>query len=601
MNYKSKLFLLGLVSKIFAAKFSVVSFDGACKLNVGGTNYPMTADPQIPNLYTATADVSPGSKYNYICGTVNDPERTLSGETTHNELIGRPSTVTEMHEFGYPSAEPWKRSIGRTELFDPTYVPIVIMDGDKNFFVNGKGSTTLSKISFILKDNTFTFTNIPTTAKNYEEDKFQIRVELPYDGKKDIGIYHRNVLKFRPSSNDPVFFRQILYSDIAHAIGNPAHESVAARVYLADGTPVGLYVLQEDCTTESFIRTAFFGNPDGTIKDYTPSVIYDCATNADFNYYDENWLGAFKNNTPDMKIELKEMTRQIDILDVQNVDSVKNVDDNWLDLDTLYRALALEYLGGHWDSFWFMTTNFVTYHPFDEAEGEQYNLSKYKYYFIDQDFDQTFGIGLKPELESIPTKSYSQFVNLPAQFWQDLNKFGDGSLNDNGSRVLLNKLLGCDGQPTCETKKLFENHLKSIVQHIFNPVAIDAKIKSYRARYDDEMQWDTSIQRIHTGTERQFAFTYQTYIDGIERGVSSPFGVRDWVQKITTTVCNEFNIKYDEAALTPETASKMKVEAINPGTEYDASANVFTGGAIANNVNVILATIASLLCVVLFL
>jgi len=62
MNYKSKLFLLGLVSKIFAAKFSVVSFDGACKLNVGGTNYPMTADPQIPNLYTATADVSPGSK-----------------------------------------------------------------------------------------------------------------------------------------------------------------------------------------------------------------------------------------------------------------------------------------------------------------------------------------------------------------------------------------------------------------------------------------------------------------------------------------------------------------------------------------------------------
>jgi hypothetical protein len=301
-----------------------------------------------------------------------------------------------------------------------------------------------------------------------------------------------------------------------------------------------------------------------------------------------------------MKIELKEMTRQIDILDVQNVESVKYVDDNWLDLDTLYRALALEYLGGHWDSFWFMTTNFVTYHPFDEAEGEQYNLSKYKYYFIDQDFDQTFGIGLKPALESLPTKSYSEFVNLPEQFWQDLNKFDDGTLNDNGSRVLLNKLLGCNGQSTCETKKLFENHLKSIVQHIFNPIAIDAKIESYRARYDDEMKWDTSFQRIHTGTQRQFNFDYDFYVNGIDRGVSSPFGVRDWVKTMTDNVCKQFNIEYDTVALTPESAAKMKVEAINPGTEYDANSNVYSG-AVSNNVNVILATIASLLCVVLFL
>jgi len=429
-----------------------------------------------------------------------------------------------------------------------------------------------------------------------------MKVVLPYDGNTQTGIYHRNVLKFRPSSNDPVFFRQILYSDIAHAIGNPVHESVAARVYLSDGTPIGLYVLQEDTTEESFIRTAFFGNEDGSIKQYTPSVIYDCATNADFNYYDENWLGAFKNNTPDMKIELKEMTRQINILDVTNVDSVTNVDKNWLDLDTLYRALALEYLAGHWDSFWFMTTNFVTYHPYDEAEGPEYALTKYKYYFIDQDFDQTFGVGLKLELDSIPERPYTDFVNKPPTYWQELNKFDDGSLNDNGSRVLLNKLLGCDGQATCETKKLFENHLKSIVQHIFNPVAIDAKIQSYRERYDEEMQWDTSIPRIHTGTERQFEFTYQTYVDGIERGINSKYGVRNWVSTITNTVCAQFNIEYDKVALTPETAAKINVEAINPGTTYDANANVVTDGTTTNNkVSILLVTIASIFGLVLFL
>jgi len=106
-----------------------------------------------------------------------------------------------------------------------------------------------------LKDSVFSFNKIPSSGKNGDENKFQFKITLPGEG-----IYHRNVLKFRPSSYDPVFFRQILYGDIAHAIGNPAHESVTARVYQSDGTGIGLYVLQEDCTTESFIKTAFYGN-----------------------------------------------------------------------------------------------------------------------------------------------------------------------------------------------------------------------------------------------------------------------------------------------------------------------------------------------------
>jgi len=224
----------------------------------------------------------------------------------------------------------WDRSLGQTELFDETYIPTFIFYDYGNFFIKGTTTHTFSKVVAILKDNVFSFNKIPSSGKNGDENKFQFKITLPGEG-----IYHRNVLKFRPSSYDPVFFRQILYGDIAHAIGNPAHESVTARVYQSDGVGIGLYVLQEDCTTESFIRTAFYGNEeDGTISPYTKSVIYDCSTGADFNYKDPNWLGAFQNDTYDLKEELLEMTRQIYILDINDADQIKELDENWLELDT---------------------------------------------------------------------------------------------------------------------------------------------------------------------------------------------------------------------------------------------------------------------------
>jgi len=592
MNYKSKLFILGLISKIYAASFSVVSLNGDCQLEVGGQTYPMTKqDPAVP-LYTATADVPDGTQYKYVCGGVADVDRVLQGTTTYNELVGRKLTVYDMPEFGYPNAEPWNRSIGRTELFDPDYVPIVIIDAPQQFFVDGKGSSNFNGITFILKENVFTFNNVPTSGKNGDEDKFQFKVSLPGDG-----IYHRTDLKFRPSSYDPVFFRQILYGDIAHAIGNPAHESVAARVYLTDGTPIGLYVLQEDCTTESFIRTAFFGDPStGEIKQYEPNVIYDCATGADFTAKDGKYLGAFKNNTFDVKGELLAMTEKLEILDITNKEAVDDFDKNDLDLDTLFRALALEYLAGHWDSYWGLSTNFVTYHPKDpDATG-------YKFYFIDQDFDQTWSVGMKDTLDpqNYPHKTYDQLINLD---WKTINADQGGI--DSETRLILTKLLGCDGQPSCITKDYFESHLKFIVQHIFNPVAMKRKTDGYKERLYEEMQWDLATPRLHKGTKQQYQFTWTDFEQGIETGnyLGSKFfyGILDWTTAICDTVCKQFNIEYDKVPYDPATAAATKVDKIDAGSKLDTTASLKTSDTIMNQTNILFALVAVFLSVVLYI
>jgi len=564
MFFNKKILLLSIISKVFAAEFSVVSFGADCQVNIGGTNYPMTKQPDAP-VFKATVDAQSGTTYKYICDGKEDVDRTLNGNKTYNELVGRALTVFDMPEFGYPNAEPWTRSIGRTELFDPNYVPIVVIDADKEVFVSAS-STTFKSISFILKENVFTFKDVRSSTKNDDEDKFQFKVTLP-----DGGIYHRDELKFRPSAYDPVFFRQILYGDIAHAIGNPAHESVAARVYLSDGTGIGLYVLQEDCTTESFIRTAFFGNPDGTIKDYTPNVIYDCATGADFTANDGKFLGSFKNNTDDLKIELLAMTQKLETLDITNVEAVKDFDDNDLDLDTLFRALALEYLAGHWDSYWGLTTNFVTYHPI----GDEGN---YKFYFIDQDFDQTWSCGMYEGLDpqNYPRKPYNQLIGIK---WKELNQ----NELDTDTRVLVDRFLGCDGQPTCTTKELFEGHLKSIVQHIFNPVAMKRKTDGYKARLQEEMQWDLGLTRLHTGKVQQYHFTMTDFEQGIEtakyQGSLFFWGILDWTAAIFDTVCQQFGIEYDKVPYTPETAAQAEAQKIDPGTQYDAKANLNESGS----------------------
>jgi len=593
MNFKSKLFILGLVSKIFAANFSVVSFDGECTLNAGGQVVKMTADPKCPNLYKASANVKVGTEYFYNCGGKDDVKRNLTEENTHNELVGRAKTVVDMPEFGYPNAEPWERSIGRTELFDPDYVPIIIVDTKKDFFVSASGSS-FNKMTIILKDSVFTFDDVSVSeVKNDEEHKFQFKVTLPNGG-----VLNRDVLKFRPSSTDPSFIRQILYGDIAHAIGNPAHESVAVRVYLSDGTGVGLYVLQEDVTVESFVRTAFHGNKDGTISQYKETPIYDCSTNADFNFNDPGQLGAFQNHKSpeDQKQDLLEMTRQIDVCDINDAKAVKNIDDNWLDLDTLYRALALEYLGGHWDSYWFLTTNFMVYHPSDEEEGPEYQRTKFKYYFVDQDFDQTFSIGLNEKLK-LTEQPYTDFVNKEASYWKNMNS----DAYDIGSRVFLNKFIGCNGANTCETRTLFESHLKSIVQHIFNPVAIGRKVEGYRNRLDDEVRWDHSFPRLHTGSKPSADIdSYEMYDRSFTEGVCSSHGLLTWVQAMADNVCKQFNMEYDKVALTPEDAKKMDAQKIDPGKAYDAS-HAANSGSVMNQASVTLAMIATILSIVLFL
>ncbi|ORX44802.1 hypothetical protein BCR32DRAFT_298657 [Anaeromyces robustus] len=155
-----------------------------------------------------------------------------------------------------------------------------------------------------------------------------------------------------------------------NALGYPTIQSVKTRVYV-NGRAVGYYILQEQAASESFVRSAFHDR-------YDRSRVVQLAK-------------AFEN------------------LNVKDNNEVKKFEE---------KSIAMQYLTGHWDSYWFFSTNFAIYNNPKESTN----------------WDGTFGLNLgMPYMryEDFVSRSYKDFVNIP---W-GLDE------NDAPNRYAIDKLL----------------------------------------------------------------------------------------------------------------------------------------------------------------
>lgn len=105
-----------------------------------------------------------------------------------------------------------------------------------------------------------------------------------------------------------------------------------------------------------------------------------------------------------------------------------------------------------------------------------------KWYFIDQDFDQTMGVSASAAYatagRTLTSMSYKQY----------------GGSVKGSPRPILDKILAA---PKYAAR--FEQIIKAIVQHTFNPIALGARFEANHARIRDDVQWDRSQPRRHTG------------------------------------------------------------------------------------------------------
>ncbi|KAL6611501.1 hypothetical protein LY90DRAFT_672667 [Neocallimastix californiae] len=537
------IFLLSVIGNVYGrlVNFSVVAFGGQASLTIDGLSYPMNRVDNYSSLHTVKVECSEDPvKYKYSIDGSEEPfVRVLPAKvlTTHNEFFGRLETLSPMLGLGYPKEKPqWTHSIGKTALFDDSYIPTVIVDaGSRDFFITGNDTWTLGRFTIVLQDEVFTDEDVPTKAQNRYQDKFQWRVRL---SKK---IHKRKIFKFRANPADPTFYRQSLYGDLAAAVGNPVHNQVIVRVYLDDGTPIGLYLMIEVTSSNSFIKTQFYGNEINEEVNVPKTGLgypLDCSTGADF--IPGSSFRSFQPSEGQNNEKIKYLTDAMHALDVNDPEAVSQFNKEWFDLDIFFKFLALEYLTGDWDSYWMYTTNFVMYDAPEESTE-----TTFKYYFIDQDFDLTFGIGLSPAINlyghDFPSQSYETLVNRTWNIEE----------NDGPNREAIDLFLRKG-----YTKEMFENHLVDIVRYLFNPVSLGRRLDEYVRRYTDEVAWDYSLERLHIGSDPnkpRYVWTMTDYNENLD---STPkenveWGLREWIKMRAEAVTKEFGFKWEPVPIDP--------------------------------------------------
>jgi hypothetical protein len=520
--------------------FSLITFGSQVTVTIGDNVVQLNPVDNFSRVFSVSA-TCPDEVFQYtytVDGNLEGFTRTLpAGElSTHNEFFGRQETISPLKDLGYPADKPqWVRSLGKTETFDDSYIPTVILDsGSREYFINGNDTYTLGRFTIILKDSIFTETNVPTKAQNRYEDKFQWRIKLQNKLNK------RKVFKFRASPNDPVFYRQCLYADVIRAIGNPVHNQIIVRAYLDDGTPIGLFVMIEVTASNSFIKSQFYGN-ENSGKIHAPKELgysLDCGMGTDFVPGGDYSAIKFEEGQSSERFGL--LSSAMDALDTNDAEAVKQFSKEWFDVDIFLKFMAMEYLTAHWDSYWMLETNFVLYDdPLESGNG------KYKFYFIDQDYDLTFGLNIPEELNTVgndfPTQSYKDLVNANLQLNQSVKT----------NRVAIDKFL-----KQGVTVQMFENHLIDIVKHVFNPVALGRRIEEYNRRYASEIEWDYSIERLHIGADplkTRYVWNYNDYLENLESTpkLSTPWGLKQWIDMRAESVAAEFGFEWDAVPLEP--------------------------------------------------
>jgi len=542
--------------------FSIITFGNEVTVSYSDKTLNMKPVNEYSHVFSVSG-ICPEDEFEYtytVDGKPEDFTRSLPAgqRQTYNEFYGRKETISPMKGLGYPADKPqWTRSIGKTETFDDSYIPTIIIDaGSREYFVNATDTYTIGRFTMVLKNKIFTDTNVPSKSQNRYQDKFQWRVKL------NTKINKRSVFKFRANPNDPTFIRQSIYGDMVAAAGNPVHNQIIVRVYLDDGTPIGLYLMIEVTSSKSFIKSQFYGN-ESTGKVIIPETglgyPLDCCTGADF--IPGGNFTSFTYDEGEDNVRVKYLAEAMHALDVQNEKEVENFSKKWLDLDTFFKALAFEYLTGHWDSYWMYTSNFVMYDAPEES-----SKGCYKFYFIDQDFDQTFGIGLSDKVnlygDDFPSQSYKTLVDRE---WNI-----QGPESDGPNRAAIDKFLR--GGVTTE---MFENHLIDIVKHIFNPVALGRRIDEYVRRYKDEIQWDYNIERIHTGYLTDLHEKYVWTMDDFNSNLDSTptksirWGFKQWIEMRAKAVADEFGFEWDKEPLDPP--ERKLVAAIDNSNEINSS------------------------------
>ncbi|KAF9585462.1 hypothetical protein BGW38_002288, partial [Lunasporangiospora selenospora] len=542
-----------------AGSFGVLIDGQLTKLTTSDTTFPLWSGT------VAGASASTSYKYVHLDPTGNKISEEAFSRTlkdakaikTPNEFFDRPVFYEKSTDLpNVPQVyKPWVMS--PSDAFNDADIATFHLTADGAAF-DGLQQKPLdavpikANVRYINRDVVLTIPNVtfaPSGKSSMEFNKLAWR--LSFDKKLGQKFFSREDIKLRSETSDPTIIREKVYIDVLNAMGLPTQQGVWVRLFV-NSRPVGLYLMVDDIGKQFLKETIHHGEPKvekGSLWQMNAPVV---ETQADFQYlgpdaatYPKDCYklkNAKVNATVDPMVQLIQLMKDLQDFNPQAPGAIAYWESR-IDLDGFLKNMAMEFLAGSWDAYWYSGSNFFLYfNPTLSTKG--------LWQWISTDFDGTFGDG------------------DPTDILTTYQGYADFKSHD---RPFISKLILGNTQ----INALFEQTLKEIVGWAFKPEGLFPRIDAYEKMLAKDAEWDASIDRTQF-QRKDNKWTIQDFRQGLIGPVTNMnLGVKPWIEGRTKDLQSQLNF-------TVQPGAKDRVDRqviLSKGGNNDASAHAADSAA----------------------
>ncbi|KAG0370100.1 coth protein-domain-containing protein [Gamsiella multidivaricata] len=520
--------LLVLASSALAdVTYNVVGFPdtdgGSFGVVINGKTTPLTTTPSTFPLWSATVvGASASSGYRYVKlseqGTVLQRESFLrvfqnkKAKSTANEFFLRQVTQTSLPAIPQVFEDVRPKA---SKAFDDTQIATIHLTADPAIFADMVAHPQEDRkairtgFRFISTDTVYSVEEVKVKVSGHGSKGFKkLSLRIKFDDDKGETFFDRPIIKLRSEVYDPTMIREKIYIDVLNSVGVKTTQGAWVRVYV-NGKPYGFHLMVEDIEAPFLRGTVHQGSSNplelGSLYQMGSHVLGQEATlqyagpmTADYNeeIYTNKILGA--NTKAEPMAQLITFFKDLQEYDPTMSGGIKFWNSR-LNLDGFLRAMAMEYLAGSWDAYWWKGNNYFMY----------FNPTEARWLFLPTDFDSTFSDG---NLNDVLT-TYKKFAA------RRLARSGK-------DHPLITKLI----YKNKDINARFEQILLSIVNGVFNSNVLEPRINAYEKMIADEVKWDYSLDRSkNPGKTFNFTITdFHKSITGPVTGVNN--GIKPWIK-----------------------------------------------------------------------
>ncbi|GJJ72569.1 spore coat protein H [Entomortierella parvispora] len=436
------------------------------------------------------------------------------GGKTLNEFFAREVLVTSLPKIPqiYPNVEP-----RASKAFDDRQIGTIHLKANPAEFSDMlKHPQALdwppvkASFRFINSDTVYSSDAVTVKVSGHGSRSYQkLSLRVKFDGAKPGGkntFFDRPIIKLRSETADPTLIREKLYFDALNSVGSPTAEGSYVRVYV-NNKPYGFFLMVEDIDAPFLRSTMQRGSHTKAVgslykmgshvtgKEATLQYEGPSTSNYDPGVYENKILGA--NSAAEPMAQLIQFFKDLQEFDPSKPGAIRFWKARF-DLDNFLRYMAMEYLGGNWDAYWWKGNNYFMY----------YNPVRSIWQFIPTDFDSTFNDGSRPDVVTDYKHFAASRLKRPGKDHPLITKL-----------ILKNK----------DINALFEEILSSIVKGVFKPEVLNPRIDAYVSMIRDEVKWDLSISR--TSNQGKRGFTLEDFNNGIKQSVQTiNYGIKPWIE-----------------------------------------------------------------------